>query len=173
MNIIIRQENFSDYKQISDVNIAAFEQTDESDLIYALRENSDFHHELSFVACIDNKIVGHLLLFPILITNSDNSYNSLALAPMCVIPEFQKKGIGGDLIKHAKQVALFLRYTSIIVLGHATYYPKFGFKPASNWNIQAPFNVPDNAFMAIELQKNALQNVSGIVTYPSEFDSVR
>lgn len=170
--VTIRHENISDYEQITEINTAAFEQTNESELIIALRKNPNFHEDLSFVACIDNKIVGHLLLFPIVIINNVSTKESLALAPMSVLPEYQNKGIGSSLITHAKEVARFFGYTSIIVLGHKDYYPKFGFKPANIWNIKAPFEVPDEVFMAIELKENALQHVSGTVEYPIEFESV-
>jgi predicted N-acetyltransferase YhbS len=57
----------------------------------------------------------------------------------------------------------------VIVLGHPEYYPKFGFKPASRWNIKAPFDAPDEAFMALELVKDELAGKSGVVEYPGEF----
>ena len=62
-----------------------------------------------------------------------------------------------------------LGYGSVIVLGHSEYYPKFGFKKASEWNIKAPFEVPDEAFMAVELSENALQGIEGVVQYSSAF----
>lgn len=68
-------------------------------------------------------------------------------------------------MKKAKE----LGYNSVVVLGHPDYYPKFGFKKASLWGIKAPFEVPDNVFMALELRENALNRVSGVVEYPSIF----
>ncbi|EOO19912.1 hypothetical protein IG9_00972 [Bacillus cereus HuA2-9] len=56
-----------------------------------------------------------------------------------------------------------------MVLGHPEYYPKFGFKKASDWNIKAPFEVPDEVFMVMELSENTLQGVEGIVQYSSAF----
>ena len=63
-----------------------------------------------------------------------------------------------------------LGFKSVIVLGHEKYYPRFGFKPASNWNIKSPIPIPDEAFMAIELIPDALIEVNGIVIYPKEYD---
>ncbi len=60
-----------------------------------------------------------------------------------------------------------------IVTGGTTYYPRFDFKPASNWKISAPFDVPDEAFMALELSENALKNSRGVVRYPEEFNVVQ
>ncbi len=94
---------------------------------------------------------------------------SLALAPVSVLPEYQNKGIGKDLIHKALEQAKELGHQSIVVLGHPEYYPKFGFEKASQWGIEASFEVPDEAFMAIELYKNSLENVSGIVEYSSVF----
>ena len=91
---------------------------------------------------------------------------------MAVRPEFQKSGIGGQLIQQGLKVAEELGFKSVIVLGHEHYYPKFGFEPADKWNIKAPFDVPSNVFMAIELVKDGLKNISGTVIYPKEFETV-
>lgn len=91
---------------------------------------------------------------------------------MAVRPELQKIGIGRQLIRHGLKTAKELEFKSVIVLGHEHYYPKFGFEPAEKWDIKAPFDVPSNAFMAIELAKDGLKNISGTVIYPKEFDFV-
>jgi predicted N-acetyltransferase YhbS len=88
---------------------------------------------------------------------------------MSVLPEFQNKGIGGKLIKEGLKVAEQLGFTSVIVLGHPEYYPKFGFEKASTWSIKPPFDAPDDAFMAIELVENALIDASGMLEYPQEY----
>ncbi|WP_312504824.1 GNAT family N-acetyltransferase, partial [Bacillus luti] len=81
----------------------------------------------------------------------------------------QKKGIGGKLIVAALEKAKKLGYGSVVVLGHPEYYPKFGFKKASELDIKAPFEVPDEVFMVMELRENALEGVEGIVQYSSAF----
>lgn len=93
----------------------------------------------------------------------------MALAPVSVAPEYQKKGIGSQLIRTALKNAKDLGYCSVIVLGHKDFYPKFGFKPASLWNIQAPFEVPDDVFMALELTDHSLEKVQGVVHYSKAF----
>ena len=114
--------------------------------------------------------MGHILLSKIKISKDNNeSVESLALAPVSVLPEYQNKGIGGLLITEALKEAKELGYNSVVVLGHPEYYPRFGFKKASLWGIKAPFEVPNEAFMAMNLGKNALNNVSGVVEYPSVF----
>jgi predicted N-acetyltransferase YhbS len=96
-------------------------------------------------------------------------YESLALAPMAVLPKYQKQGIGAKLIKEGLKKAKKIGFDSVFVLGHKDYYPRFGFEKASRWNIKCPFKVPDEAFMAIELSVGALKERSGIVEYPKEF----
>lgn len=149
--IILRQETPNDFKKVFELNTLAFGEDNESKLIDALRKNTDvFIPELSIVAINDNKIVGHILFTKINIQDEKGNLNeSLALAPMSVKPEWQKKGIGGNLIKHGIETAKNLGYKSIIVLGHEYYYPKFGFKPAENWNIKTSYDVPSNVFMAL------------------------
>lgn len=103
------------------------------------------------------------------IVNQSEESASLALAPVSVTPEYQRKGIGSTLIREAIQRACELGYKSIIVLGHKDYYPNFGFKRADLWEISAPFPVSSESFMALELKEGALQHVHGTVVYPKEF----
>ncbi len=94
---------------------------------------------------------------------------SLALAPMAVLPNHQKCEIGKQLIKSGLDKARRLGYESVVVLGHADYYPKFGFKPASAFGINAPWEVPDEVFMILELKEKALSDVHGLVNYAQAF----
>lgn len=169
MNTTIRKEEEKDHKQIYEVNKLAFQQENESKLIEKIRKSENFIPELSIVAEIDNRIVGHIFFSKIKIIG-DSDYESLALAPMAVIPEFQKRGIGSELIKKGIDKAKELGFDSIIVLGHKEYYPKFGFQRASKWNIKCPFEVPDDVFMAIELTEKAFEGAAGTVEYPDEFN---
>ncbi|MGE7839364.1 GNAT family N-acetyltransferase [Lysinibacillus sp. NPDC093712] len=178
MNIKIRQEHPSDYKKIEDVVKMAFLNVEQSDkqehfLVNKIRQSDAFISELSLVA-IDqetNEIVGHILLSKITIVASNLSVDSLALAPVAVAPEHHKKGVGSQLINAALKRAKELDFQSVIVLGHKDYYPKFGFKKASLWNIKAPFEVPDEVLLAIELTKDSLTNVQGTVNYSKAFMS--
>ena len=169
MNTTIRKEEEKDHEQIYEVNKLAFQQENESNLIEKIRKSENFIPELSIVAEINNRIVGHILFSKIKIMG-DSDYESLALAPVAVIPEFQKRGIGSELVKIGIDKAKELGFDSIIVLGHKEYYPKFGFQRASKWNIKCPFEVPDEIFMAIELTEKALEGKAGTVKYPDEFN---
>jgi predicted N-acetyltransferase YhbS len=172
MNLEIRQEQVADYEFTENVVKLAFANAEHSDkkeheLVSRIRKSSSFIPELSLVATNkDNgSILGHILLSRIKISIAE----SLALAPVSVLPEYQNKGVGGLLITAALNAAKELGYNSVVVLGHPEYYPKFGFKKASRWGIKAPFEVPDEAFMAIELKDSALSGNSGVVEYPSVF----
>jgi predicted N-acetyltransferase YhbS len=120
----------------------------------------------------NNTIAGYILFFPIIIESGQYSYKSLALAPMAVLPDYQRRGIGRQLVQEGLIIAKDKGFNSVIVVGHPEYYPKFGFRPASLWKIRPPFDLPDNVFMALELEEGALKNVTGIVQYPVEFNDV-
>lgn len=171
MNILIRKEEEKDYKNIYEVNKLAFGQENESKLVEKIRKSNNFIPDLSLVADINNRIVGHILFSKIKIIGS-SIFETIALAPMAVIPEFQRQGVGSELINRGMEKAKELGFNSIIVLGHKDYYPKFGFKRASEWNIKCSFEVPDEVFMAIELTDGALEGKAGNVKYPDEFIDV-
>ena len=137
-------------------------------MVEALRKTVDYNSKLSLVAETKDTIVGHILFYPIKIKNK-KQWTVLSLAPMAVLPQYQKKGIGSKLIKRGIRLAEEHGYEAVIVVGHPKYYPRFGFKPASNWRIQLPFDVPNEAFLALELKENALTNCIGIINYPKEY----
>ena len=171
----IRKENPSDQKWIVELTEKAFETLEISDhnegrLVDNLRKASTFIEDLSLVAELNGQVVGHILFTPIRIEEGKEKFESLILAPVSVLPEFQKQGIGGQLIRAGHQKALELGFHSVILIGHPEYYPRFGYKPASKWGIKSPIPLPsDDVFMAIKLTEDALANVSGIVVFPPEF----
>lgn len=156
-----------DYATIYKLNQLAFEQNEEAELVDALRDSAEYIPELEFVALHKNEIVGHIMYSRILVGNIDCA--ALALAPMSVAPFFQNKGIGAKLVKQSLKAANKVGFKSVVVLGHANYYPRFGFESASNWGIRFPQEVPDDALMALPLTSNGLHNCQGIVTYSSVF----
>lgn len=173
MSIEIRQENPADISAIRELHQSAFGQNNEANLVDLLRKSDAYIPGLSLVAAMGDEIVGHILFTNIKIVNDQGTgFESLALAPMAVRKDFQRQGIGGQLIRHGLERAKESGYKSVIVLGHESYYPKFGFEPAEKWNIRAPYDVPSNVFMAIELVENGLAGVSGTVQYPKEFEAV-
>lgn len=175
MKINIRQESKKDHKIVFNIIECAFRNEKNSDhkeqhLVNRLRDSSAFIPELSLVAEANDQVLGHILLTKIKIINKEQEFDSLALAPVSVLPEFQNKGIGGKLIEAVHLKAKQLGYRSIIVLGHEKYYPKFGYKLLEQFGISLPFEVPKENALGIELVKNGLDGVNGIVRYPSAFN---
>lgn len=171
-NIMIRHETPEDYEAITQINDAAFGQKNEGQLVQNLRKTPLFDPRLSLVAEYECRLIGHILFYPIKVKNDNFEFDSLALAPMSVLPECQKQGVGTKLVWHGLKTAKELGFKSVIVLGHAGYYPKFGFVPAVKWGIRPPFEVEDRFFMAQELSPGALENTGGVVIYPDEFKDV-
>lgn len=174
-NITIRKEIPKDHNWVIELTAKAFEtmpfsEGDEDKLVARLRNAPGFIPELSLVAELDGLIVGHILFTPLVIDNGQQQFESLVLGPVSVLPEFQKQGIGGKLIRAGHQKAVELGFQSVILIGHPEYYPRFGYKPASTWGIKTHYELPsDDVFMAVELTETALKNVSGMVIFPPEF----
>lgn len=165
----IRQEQPADYDAVYQVVKEAFARAEhsdgnEQDLVSALRKSEAFIPELSLVAVEDNRIVGHILFTEAVVGNT----KVLALAPLSVLPAYQNRGIGLSLIRQGHAVAARLGYPYAVVLGHANYYPKAGYVPASRYGISAPFPVEDESFMAVCLSGNA-ERLEGMMEYDKAF----
>ncbi len=174
MKLKIRQEKSKDFKAVFDLIEEAFRDVEYSDhteqfLVERLRNSEAFIPELSLVAEVDSQIVGHILLTRIKVKNETLEFDSLALAPVSVLPGFQGKGIGGKLVLKAHEIARELGYESVILLGHSEYYPKFGYRQLDEFGISLPFEVPKENCMAVELVDGALDEVIGVVVYAEEF----
>ncbi len=168
--MLIRKEEPRDYETIYYVVKDAFHSAEhadgnEQDLVNALRKGEAFIPELSLVAEIDGKIVGHIMF-----TRATVGENTvLALAPLSVLPEYQRKGIGISLIKTGHKIASELGYGYSIVLGSQNYYPKAGYLPAYRFGIKPPFDVPDENFMACKIKENT-SDIHGMIKYAEEFE---
>lgn len=174
LSLSIRQERISEYLEVEKVIEAAFKDMELSDqtehqLVSKLRQSENFIPALSLVAVENEKIVGHILLTRITINNNHEQFESLSLAPVSVLPAYQKKGIGTKLINQAHETAKSLEFGSVILIGHEDYYPRFGYKKAEHFEIQVPFEVPKINCMALELYPDSLKTISGMVEYPLEF----
>ena len=174
MDLTIRKEEVKDFDKIYALIEESFKTAEHSDgdehnLVNRLRNSTSYIPELSLVVEIDNTIVGYIMFTKCFIKDNKTEHESLALAPLAISPKYQKLGIGKSLIKVGLEKAKALGFSSAIVLGHESYYPKFGFNEAKYYNIKAPFEVPSENFMVIELKKNSLKNISGTVIYAKEF----
>ncbi|MCX2743277.1 N-acetyltransferase [Mangrovivirga sp. M17] len=174
MKVKIRPETQNDYECVSQVIAAAFKNDpnsnhDEEYLVERLRMTSSYVPDLALVAEVKDKIVGFILLIKINIVTEDQIIKALAMAPVCVLPKFQKKGIGEKLIKEAHIRAKEKNYPAIVLVGHEDYYPRFGYQPMSDFNLKTTFNIPAKNCMAIELTQGSLSNIRGTVVYPKAF----
>ena len=167
MNNTIRKAIEPDFEAIFDLNALAFGQEDEAQLVESIRLTPEYLPKLELVAVQNQKIIGHILYSRVLIGKTD--CDAVALAPMSVLPSFQKQGLGSRLIRHSLVEVEKSGFKSVIVLGHPQYYPRFGFKPASLWGIKFPQDVPDNVFMALSFTPDALSTCSGVISYSSAF----
>jgi len=167
--ITIRPENKEDLSTIKNVNDEAFGQPEEGNVINEIRKSDS--QILSLVAEIEGSIVGHIFYSEAKIDCNNVSIKGMGLAPMAVLPEYQKQGIGKKLIIDSLEMLNTKDIPFIIVLGHEEYYPKFGFEKASKYDIKCQWKgVPDEAFMIMILDKEIMAGVSGVATYRKEFD---
>lgn len=163
---LIRGEHAEDAARIADINRQAFGRDEEARLIERLRAVPEFDADLSRVAVLDGQIVGHILLTPCVIEGDGASTPIVCLAPMAVHPAHQRRGIGSALVRDGLRACRERGHRIVTVVGHAAYYPRFGFTPASRFGIRSPFPVPDEAFMVLALGPGALD---GVVRYPAAF----
>lgn len=165
----IRPEQPDDITAIRRVNLGAFEGTTEADLVDALREQA--RPIVSMVAEDTGAIVGHILFSPVTLSSLPD-LRIMGLAPMAVLPDRQRKGVGSALARAGITACRDLGYEAVVVLGHAEYYPRFGFVPASRFGLRSEYDVPDEVFMARELTPGALQGSGpGTIRYHPAFGS--
>jgi putative acetyltransferase len=163
----IRFEQPGDREQIRKVNLEAFDTESEANLVDALRDSGT--ELISLVAEDEDKIVGHILFSPV--TMADVA-GMIGLAPMAVLPEWQRQGVGTQLVNEGLKACEKSGYSVVVVLGHPDYYPRFGFVPSANFGIKSEYDVPPEVFMVMELRKGALNGLKGTVKYHPLFNEV-
>ena len=166
MTILIRFECPADETTIRHVNQAAFGGDDEANLVDALRDTDCV--TVSLVAELNHEIVGHILFSPLEIITSEATLSALSLAPMAVLPDHQRKGIGRELITSGIEACRALGHRIVLVLGHPDYYPKFGFSAERAAPLLSPFG-GGPTWMALELEPEALKGVEGTVNFAPPF----
>lgn len=164
----IRPEAAGDIAAIRRVHTEAFGQPDEADLVDALRAAGALR--VALVAIEDGKVVGHVAFSPVVIRNDTSTLNALGLAPMAVLPGWQRRGIGSRLARAGLAACGKTSYGLVFVLGAPRYYGRFGFKPAKPLGITWEYGGPPDAFMVQALRWGALRGICGVVAYRPEFD---
>jgi len=147
------------------VHRAAFGRVDEADLVDRLRE--DRYAIVSLVAFVDARVAGHVLFSRMWIERASGRIDAVALAPVAVLPEYQRRGIGAHLIEQGLNSLRTLGERIVIVLGDPDYYLRFGFSRDKAARLASPF--PKEALMAMELVPRALNGIEGRVVYPQPF----
>ena len=165
--VSIRPETPKDIDSIRYVNEQAFGQIAEAAIVDKLRNRNAL--TISLVASKDNEVVGHIAFSPVVIESQCSSFEAVALAPMAVLPAYQRKGIGSQLVRAGLEECHRLGHDIVVVLGHPDYYPRFGFVPGIPKGIGCEFEVPDEAWMVLELREGALGGRSGTVKFQPEF----
>jgi len=165
--VTVRAEEPGDHTAVHEVNRLAFGQPNEADLVDAVRHFA----AVSLVAELEGKVVGHILFTPVTIQREGDRREAPALAPMAVLPEVQRRGIGSALVRAGLEACRRLGDDVVFVLGHTDYYPRFGFRGLAGTGLHCKYVEPGHpAFMAAELSPGALEDLSGEVSYHPEFD---
>jgi putative acetyltransferase len=169
--VVIRTEQPQDIPGIRNVNDQAFGQPNEGAVVDQLRETCEGY--LSLVAVVEGRVVGHVLFTPaVLEVDGGGEVPGMGLAPLAVLPELQRQGIGIELTNAGLAAVRQTPCPFVIVLGHPEYYPRFGFERASRYGIRSQYEgVPDEAFMILVLDQGALRGKSGVARYRDEFDA--
>ena len=165
--MLVRSEKPEDIQKIRAVNRQAFETDAEANIIDALRNNGV--PLISLVAEEGGDILGHILFSPVSLEDCSQSISIAGLAPMAVLPRYQRKGIGSRLVEEGIRRCEEAGYDAVVVLGHPEYYPRFGFIPSVNYGIRSEYDVPDEVFMVKELKEGVLADCKGTVKYHEVF----
>ncbi|NUW46649.1 N-acetyltransferase [Nonomuraea rhodomycinica] len=166
MNWITRPETAADVDLIRAVNLAAFPTSHEADLVEALR--ADPQAWIPGLSWVSQEPGGAVAGFALLTRCHVDGAPALTLGPCAVLPEHQRHGAGSAAIRAALDAAREQGEGLVLVLGHAEYYPRFGFTPASGHGIRPPFDVEDKYMMALVLDPDR-PVPSGTIRYPAAF----
>ena len=164
--MLIREASDSDLNDVLRVERLAFGRDEEAELVRALLSDTSAKPILSLLAFKNNLAVGHILFTTAYLTNNQSTTAIAILAPLAIVPEAQKQGIGGKLIARGLQLLSQSGVAMVFVLGHPEYYPRHGFQPAGRLGLEAPYPIPhehSDAWMVRALRPNVIGSVYGKV----------
>jgi len=164
----IRAEQADDAEIVREILLAAFGREAEARLVDRL--NASGKVVCSLIAEEEGRVLGHVVFSQV--GMADGAAPVLSLAPLAVLPAFQRLGIGSALVSAGLQRMRLAGHARVVVLGDPAYYPRFGFVPASRFGLTCPFPVAEGAFMAMALARDAWRGVAGMVQYGHEFDDL-
>jgi len=167
-DIAIRPEQAGDAASVRQVNERAFGTPAEADLVDALRGSDGC---ISLVAAVGGAVVGHIMFTPVTL-DAAAAIRAAGLAPMSVLPAHQRAGVGTELVRAGLAACREQGYAAVVVVGHPSYYPRFGFTPAHTYGLRCEFDVPREAFMVAVLDAYVLPHLAGLVRYRPEFAAV-
>ena len=162
----IRAASPSDLNDVLRVERAAFGRDEEAELVRELMEDPSARPLLSLLAFVDDRVVGHILFTAVRLEETERALSASILAPLAVVPDAQKRGIGGKLIERGLALLSESGVELVFVLGHPGYYPRFGFEPAGRLGFEAPYPIPDehaDAWMVQALRRGVIESVTGKV----------
>jgi putative acetyltransferase len=166
--MLIRAEEEKDRTAVHAVNVSAFDTPLEADLVDALRARAE--PVVSLVAEDNGAILGHIMFSPVSLSGHP-ALRIMGLAPMAVAPVRQRRGIGSALVRAGLEQCKQLGFCAVVVLGHPAYYPRFGFTSSTRFGIGCEYDVPEEAFMVVELHAGFLRGRSGTIKYDAAFST--
>jgi len=175
MKITIRRENKKDYRAVEELTREAFWNLhtpgcDEHYLVHKMRNHPDFIEKLDYVAEYDNRIIGNIMYTKAWLLNEEQKKEIVSFGPVCVLPEYQRKGIGSQLIHHTMEILKADKIPAIVIYGSPHNYCKFGFKNGKDYNISDMNGNYPYAMLVLELEKNAFDNRHWKFQYSSVCD---
>ena len=166
MEITLRLEEEQDHQTVENLTREAFWNihlpgADEHLLIHHLRNAKEFVKDLDFVAIFDNEIIGNIVYVEAKISDTEKEHTVLTFGPLSVLPEYQHRGVGTQLVEHTIKLAKEMAYKAILIYGDPEYYKRFGFREAKDYGITNMDGKYPAALLALELYQDALHDVKG------------
>ncbi|MDR2523699.1 MAG: N-acetyltransferase [Synergistaceae bacterium] len=173
----LRAEQPEDYETVEKLTCEAFANAphaggSEALLAHKLRDIEAFVPELDIVAVLDGEVVGSIMYTKSRVVGNENEWETLTFGPLSVLPSCQKQGIGAALVRHTLKIARRMDFRAVLIFGHESYYPRFGFANAAEFGVTTAEGENFDAFMALPLYDGALTGVHGRLIHDPIYTSL-